>query len=343
MTKRRKATSLTILLCFILVMTSGFLEYFLPHTRLISTLHTTFGFLFTLGVALHLLNNYRPIKAYLRSRRISVVITTLVVILIMLVYIDISPLSNFMDFGSRLRARQKQEQTFGEYIELELNSENDIKLLIDLVRAEHYWHPQMAIWTETPNGQFLETVFVTTATARGLFYGGRSKENFKDFDASKADKNDEYRRVNALPIWSRKRGVRYPDGMFVPTASDPMPDGITGATISDNFLLNTSSSPPDSTFRLKLEINVAFDDNEYYSEYDFPDDTIYHAGTGQLGQPSIVFETVIDMNDGKDYYLMDLIGHGHHSGQDGRIYADLTTLTTALEIVERIVVGVNVK
>ena len=38
---------------------------------------------------------------------------------------------------------------------------------------------------------------------------------------------------------------------------------------------------------------------------------------------------------------MDLAGHGHHSGQTGELYKDLTMLTTALEIVKRIVVGVN--
>ena len=64
-------------------------------------------------------------------------------------------------------------------------------------------------------------------------------------------------------------------------------------------------------------------------------------GTGQLGQPSIIFETIIDTTDHSDYYLMQLIGHGHRSGQNGRINPDLSTLTTALEIVERIVVGVS--
>jgi len=49
------------------------------------------------------------------------------------------------------------------------------------------------------------------------------------------------------------------------------------------------------------------------------------------------------MEDSKKYYLMELIGHGHRSSQNGSINSDLTKLTTALEIVERIVVGVKVK
>ncbi len=37
-----------------------------------------------------------------------------------------------------------------------------------------------------------------------------------------------------------------------------------------------------------------FNDNEFYSEFDFPDEEVYHNGTGQLGQPSMIFETAID-------------------------------------------------
>ena len=93
----------------------------------------------------------------------------------------------------------------------------------------------------------------------------------------------------------------------------------------------------------RVELNVAFDDNEFYSEFDFPDDEVYHSGTGQLGQPSIVFDALIDLEDGKNYYLMELIGHGHHSGQTGELFSDLSTLTTAKQIVERIVIGVHKK
>ena len=50
----------------------------------------------------------------------------------------------------------------------------------------------------------------------------------------------------------------------------------------DNFKLLSSLEAIDN-FRLIIEINVAFDDNEYYSDFDFPDDEIFHSGTGQLG------------------------------------------------------------
>ena len=337
--KFRKVISLSILLSFTVLLVTGVLEYFVSHTRLISMLHTIFGLMFTIGVVFHFTNNIHPIKAYAKGKFL-ILMSLGVFGLLVIGYYDLPPFSTIMDFGSKLRANQKQEVNMFEYHMVSMNTNKDTKLTIDLVRGEHYWHPQMAIWLEDMNGQFLETLFISKATAKGLFFGGRSKENFKTFDEEKDAVGEDYRRVNALPVWSYKRGVQYADGLYVPTSDHPLPDAITGATLSENFQLFTSTNTKHK-FKIRGEINVAFDDNEFYSEYDFPDDKEFHAGTGQLGQPSIVFETVVDMEDGKNYYLMNLIGRGHHSGQNGKIIKDLSTLTTALNIVERIVVGVK--
>lgn len=232
-----------------------------------------------------------------------------------------------MDFGAKAKANTAKALNQSEYELIEMNLDKEVQLKVDLLRSEHYWHPQMAIWTEDSLGKYLETLFVTKATAKGLFFGGRSKQNFKRFDETK-DAIGDYRRVNALPVWSHQHGIQYA-GMYVPSREGPLPDAISGATIIDNFKLDLSTDYT-SKFRLKIEINVAFDDNEFYSEFDFPDDDIFHCGTGQLGQPSIIFDTEIDMNDGNNYYLMQLLGHGHQSGQTGKISKDMTTLTTAL-------------
>ena len=334
----RKITSLTIALSFVILLITGIMSYFQVYSRTVATLHTVFGGLFSLGILLHLSNNFRAIKLYSKAK-IAVPIAVGITFLFLAALYQLRPFKSFMDYGAKLKAGSAKEVNLSEYLVLEMGNRKDLGLEIDLLRAEHYWHPQMAIWTEDLEGNYLETVFVSKATARGLFFGGRSKENFKSFDEKK-DAIGDYRRVNALPVWSHKRGIIYSDGMYVPTNQNPLPDVITGETLTDNFKLLASTDRVDS-FILKIEINVAFDDNEYYSEYDFPDDDIYHNGTGQLGQPSIIFETLIDLHDGKNYYLMELVGHGHHSGRTGEIYRDLSTLTTAKHIVERIVVGIK--
>ncbi len=332
----RKIVSLSIALSFVVLLVTGILSYFIEYSRTIATIHTVFGLLFTSAIIFHLRNNLRSLKMYSKGKWIFI-ITTIVLLFFLATYFQTQPFRSLMDYGTKLKANSENELNLSEYELVEMNLDNEIQLTIDLLRGEHYWHPQMAVWIEDENRNYIETLFVSKATAKGLFFGGRSKENFKTFDEQKETSGD-YRRVNALPVWSHKRGKVYADGMYVPPSNDVLPDAITGATIVDNFKL-LSSTKPLSKFHLKIEINVAFDDNEFYSEFDFPDDEIFHNGTGQLGQPSIVFDAEIDMDDGKKYYLMELIGHGHRSGQTSELYPDLSTLTTAKQIVERIVVA----
>ena len=334
----RKIISLSIAGSFSILLVTGVLSYFLDYHRIIATLHTVFGCLFTLGVLFHLKNNFRPFLSYNKGK-LKYIILSAIIVFFAGAYFQAAPFSYLMDFGAQQKATAQKELNLSTYEIIEMNANKDIQLTIDLLRSEHYWHPQMAVWVEDTLGNYIESLFVSKATAEGLFFGGRSKDNFKEFDEKK-DAVGDFRRVDALPVWSHKRGVEYEDGMYTPSTQNPLTDGITGATITDNFKL-LSSIDQLSKFVLKIEINVAFDDNEYYSDFDFPDDDVFHNGTGQLGQPSIIFETQIDTNDGQDYYLMTLAGHGHHSGQTGDIYRDISILTTALEIVERIVVGVN--
>jgi len=334
----KKITSLTIAISFTVLLATGVLSFLEDYSRVTATLHTVFGLLFSIGIFFHLSTNFRPLKTYAKGKILSAV---LIVALVFFTgaYFQTAPISTLMDYGTSLRANSEKELNLFEYEVMEMEMGKHTQLSIDLLRAQHYWHPQMAIWAEDTLGNYIETVYVSKATAQGLFFGGRSKENFKAFD-EKGHAEHSYRRVNALPVWSHSRGVQYEDDLYVPPNGSPLPDGITGATFIDNFKL-LSSIDSINQFNLRIEINVAFDDNEYYSEFDFPDDETFHNGTGQLGQPSIIFDAQIDLTDGKDYYLMELIGHGHHSGQTGEIYEDLSSLTTAKEIVERVVVGVK--
>lgn len=334
----RKIVSLSIALSFSVLMITGILSYFQDYSRVTATIHTTFGLLFTVGIIFHLSNNFRPLKTYARSKLIFALFT-IITLIFSGAYFQLLPFKLFMDYGAKLKANSGKSINHMEYEVMEMELTKDILLSVDLLRAEHYWHPQMAVWVEDSTGHYIETLFVSKATAQGLFFGGRSKDNFKEFDQNKQGSGD-YRRVNALPVWSHKRGVPYDDGLYVPTNDDPLPEAITGATFIDNFKLLTSIDSL-SQFNLRIELNVAFDDNEYYSEFDFPDDDTYHNGTGQLGQPSIIYGNQIDLLDDQDYYLLKLLGHGHHSGQTGELYTDLSTLTTALDIVERIVVGIR--
>ena len=324
---------------FAVLCITGLLSFFTDYTRHIATVHSFFGFLFTAVSLVHIFNNLKPIRIYIRDF-LAIMILLLISGYGLITYKQIPIVKQVMDYGARSKVKigtQDDESMIYKKIETMLGRSAQITL--DLKKSKHFWHPQIAIWTEDTLGNYKETLFVTKATARGLFAGGRSKENFKSLDDASSENFEEgYRRVNALPVWSHKRGVVYDDGLYAPTNSDPLPDGITGATPLGNFTYH-SSVDYDEDFVVKLEINVAFDDNEYYSEFDFPDDETFHNGTGQLGQPSLIYKSTVDSNTSHSNQIMILEGHGHHSAQNGILYADLSKMTTGLEIIDYAVVG----
>jgi hypothetical protein len=122
---------------------------------------------------------------------------------------------------------------------------------------------------------------------------------------------------------------------------------VTHKLAENNFSTKSVKKDSNLVFTSNLATSGELDSeqlfnfkNEYYSSNRFPDDPIY-SGDGYSAQPSVVYETVIDPASLQTYYPMTLVGHGHHSGKDGLLYKDLKNLTTALQILDRIIVEVG--
>jgi len=258
-------------------------------------------------------------------------------------YYEPAPIRNLMDWRAARNTQGENDISMSAYQTYDHANGGDPELTIDFLKGKHFWNPQLVIWLEDSVGNYIETLLVTTSTAKGLFYSGRSATNFKESDGVKTATNTPTRRVDALPYWSHKRNHQYSDGFYSPPPSEPLPDGITGATPKENFYFKTRESGIDGlrSFRVMVEVNVAFDDNEYYSEYDFLEDSLYHGGTGLLGQPSLIYGATVRRHDEQRYYVLSLLGHGHHSGATGELFSETSTISTARYVVERIVVGVK--
>ena len=294
-------------------------------------LHVLFATFFLIAAIGHIINNIRSLKAYLRKRK-QIAIT------IGILAITSGALGMGLDHLSFFYAGFKQNQTNTKKSVSLYQLSEDTNLSVELRAGKHFWFPQIAVWTSDTANQYLETLFVTHSTAKGEFYGGRTKENFKTFDQTQRT-DFEYRRVDALPYWSKSRGVIAVDGKYAPTRDLPLPDGISGATPDGSMLLN-SWTEHNKKFKIWVELNVAFDDNKYYSKYDLPDDTLYHSGTGLLGQPSVVYSVIIDPDLSKKNYILEYAGHTHPS-QYKPLKKDTYGLTTSLEILDLGIVSVE--
>lgn len=376
---RRAFVSLSLFIFLVVIVVTSILMFFKAHTPLVAVVHTGIGFLLLAIAAWHLKNNFPSLKAYCKLRQVksgaafSLALPMAVLCgaaVLGLAVTQSAPFSTLYEWGNRFRAGEKLEEkiqfSYVRVNNIKADSEGS-KLVIDLRKGPYFRWPQYAFWLETMDGEFIQPLYVTEKLASNRFVVKqtlRNKHEVFNTDISAYDDEawgklfaeeyspstaDQRARPESLPVFLHQLGSKQADNIFL--AADQMAskkpsaqaatDAFAGATILDNFLLSARSSKalPDK-YRIRFEINQAFDFNHYYSSDRFPSDPIY-SGSGYSAQPSVIYEAIIDTHAGQEYYPMTLIGHGHHSGADGNIYPDTDNLTTSKAIIDRIIVEVK--
>lgn len=201
-----------------------------------------------------------------------------------------------------------------------------------MLKGKHHNHPSFAIWVEDLEGNYVETLFVTKYFATGNFGHGETEPGKWKNDAG------EVRRPAALPYWSHKRNIKAEDGLYAPSPKTAVPDAISGATPLGNFELSTGSKvTSDKKFRVIFEINQPWDSNDFWSNNKFHDNNDYKTSL----QPALIYAAIIDPTISNKIYFLNAIGHGHPSGKTGELFSDLSTITTAADIVYSISVQIK--
>lgn len=203
-------------------------------------------------------------------------------------------------------------------------------LEIEMIKGKAYNHPTFVIWIEDTAGNYIQTLFITRSIGQGVFsYGDKSSGKWKP---------GEVRRPAALPYWAHKRGILAEDGLPLPTPKNRIPDAITGATPTGSFRLDTRTDIlKTGKLVVLMEINQPWDWNEYWSNNRYPGDFEYKTSC----QPAVVYSAAIDLENPGINVELKPVGHSHYSGKTGDLYPDLSTLTTALHIAEKIKVSVK--
>ena len=132
------------------------------------------------------------------------------------------------------------------------------------------------------------------------------------------------RRREALPHWCHSRGVQYADGLYLPTKSEPLADGISGATPRGSFDLKLSPEAGLDRFVVKVEVNHSTDFNETYPESAKEGEPGYSGGRHGSGQPAVVYAADVDLSSGLSLIhicllragAVELVRHdaGHRAG-----------------------------
>lgn len=335
----RIATTVTISIIFITLMITGILLYSMPWNYFVGAIHIWASIFFIIGTLLHFKNNFKSYLSHVRKkigkRALTFSGVGLLTLVIGLVF-GLTPFATVMEFGETLRTAN--QPATHEYTLVDLTAGADQPSMEVFIKAGSSYVsepqpgvmgftytsvPQIAVWMETLEGQYIDTLYVT---------GKAANSGFGETDTGPT------RRPEALPNWSHSRGVREADGYFVPFENNADLDGVSGATPKSDYQI-ALSAPRMGQYRLLLEVNRSYDFNEYYTPDRFPEDPIY-SGDGSSGQPSLIYEAVID-SEVPGQYLLSLIGRGHHSGADGQLYPDLDEVTTAKDILSFIVANVE--
>ena len=178
--------------------------------------------------------------------------------------------------------------------------------------------PQMAVWIEDGQGNFVKTLYVTEKTA-------------------KAHWGTNYiQRPETLPVWSHSRGIETDDNYYMPTLKKPAADAVSGATprgasihdwqVPDKYNVGTE-------FIVRVEVNAAYDFNEIYDKK-LPKDNPYFNKLS--GQPSLVYQARIRLKEKSYEFDLELVGHGHPAGEDGKVYDNMEGIDSALKLVDSI-------
>jgi len=157
--------------------------------------------------------------------------------------------------------------------------------------------PSIAVWAESTTGSMIETLYLEQSLAYS------EVPLWVDYKTQ---------RSHILPLWRHRytllSGIK-PSGEV---------DAVSGATETHRFALDPYLQLGEGNeFVLCVEINAPGDTNNEFSD-------------SLLGQPSLLYTCLVEVDRIEPYYLFDLTGHGGGDAiETGNIQYDLELMGTA--------------
>jgi len=223
---------------------------------------------------------------------------------------------------------QKKKEVFTQETYGLNNTGTALTILFE--KGSEHNHPLFAIWLAVENGNYLQTLYVSESIGKGVFRRANRKTG--------QWKAGEIQRPATLPYWAHQRNEKNELGTYMPTPKHAVPDAYTGATPSNSFILHIKTEKILSgKYKIMFELNQSWDWNEYWTNDKYPNDKEYKTSS----QPALVYSADINTSTPNQEYILKPIGHSHYAGADGSLNTDLSTLTTALKIANKITVKLN--
>ena len=346
----RHYVNFTLLLAFTTLVVSALLRFFEPFSLATTRIHIVFGTLVLLLVGLHLASRLDYFSKMLRSGKSSspskpaatrLILLPLLTVLYGLTacVLDWWPVPQLLSLGYEARNRAvifrpesgtAVRRLDGDKFQLKRQAPEDSSVLVEIEWAPDVdlgarfptrfsdARPQIAVWAESSGGALIETFFVSEESA---------------YSESFEWEGETRRRVDLLPVWRHQftlaSGVE-PSGKI---------DSFSASTPEHSFSVENYLKEDGSGFYVCVELNFPGDSNDFFNS-DQPSESEGYTYPG-VGQPSVYFSAYIEPDTSKSYYIMNYVGHGGGSTQpSGDVYFDSSNITTARELIEKVLVRV---
>jgi len=165
--------------------------------------------------------------------------------------------------------------------------------------------PQIVIWREDEEGNLIETLYLT----------GKMKK---------------IGRYEALPYWAHKADYFKQKNQF---------DLITSASPKGSTEINVNVKLNQMKYRVCAEVNHSYDYNEF-----FPKVGKKHPKYSKTnGQASLIYKSDLILPEDTGNFVLKETGYGEANGSTGKLYSDISMLTTAREIVHYLGVMISIR
>ena len=315
----RHLVNFGLLFSFSALAATGTLAYFQPFSLSVTNIHIIAGFITLVLVILHIVarvpyfrNRITKGKQSLSSRIQILMIALACGILVYTAIYNLPPASwlienSYEHKNSAQIVRSSNLVGFDQpaphrkWIVRKSQDGNGSGISISLgFREDLNPMPSIAVWAESTIGSMIETLFLEQSLAYS------EVPLWEDYKTQ---------RSHILPLWRHRytllSGIS-PSGEI---------DAVSGATETHRFALDPYLQPgKGNEFVLCVEINAPkdFSDN-------FPDPL--------LGQPSLLYTCLVEVDSEQSYYLFELTGHGGGDAiETGNVQYDLEIIDSAKQM-----------
>lgn len=164
-TLRRRSVSLLTAMSFLVLAVTGVLGFIRPFSLGIIGLHSLMGFVFIALVALHVVNNSRPLASYLRSKAVwgTLAITAA---LTLLFWWQPAPVKTVLGWSGNFGPAMERFEMREDEMVFDYSPSPDYKMRLNVKTGPSYGTgppPDVAIWLENQGGYHIKTLLAPAA------------------------------------------------------------------------------------------------------------------------------------------------------------------------------------